>query len=397
MFRQLLVKLGQNQSVIKPSSYFLLKCHSHTATYTLGIIDIAKSQDRSLSLKVSESVYVNIKFRAKSVGYATASLKACYDSIKQIVKEDFYFYDVYSNKIQPMTDRLAYYDSSSQQYQDKQLGIVKIAKLNQDSKFRKQVVLHIDKRVEMYRNKINNQQKTTQEYYDNYTLTMTIAVELHDKVSDVIKCIEEHMKADIKPTTTELLKITSTKTSATIESLICSNSKLMQSEYVLMTDLFDLIITNEKGSSNSSLIDYVKIEQKRHDACVNGSFLQDILPVDCLNKTEPLSIYLPTSAPSLLLIRLPNELQFSDMKLAIKSPSGLFQQTEKPDTRYRLLSIITGISGYYDVLSNHNDYSKLEQGCKLMSNVEGEMTVSLNEIMPRVNYMLYQLATSMDD
>ena len=164
-----------------------------------------------------------------------------------------------------------------------------------------------------------------------------------------------------------------------------------------MMDLLGLHVNDNCGYSNSTLYLPTTNEAVSHSLCVKGSFLQAILPLESMNPGSQLSKYLPSTAPSLLLIRSPQLIHEFDMNLIYKPPSGIFQHTEKPDTRYRLLSIITNLSGYYEVLSNHNDYDKIDQSCKLMSNIEGEMTVSLDDIKLRIEYILYQLTASMDD
>ena len=116
-----------------------------------------------------------------------------------------------------------------------------------------------------------------------------------------------------------------------------------------------------------------------------------------MNSGVKLSKFLPSAAPSLLLIRFPELVHEFDMNLVCKAPSGVFQHTEKPGTKYQLLSIMTSMSGYYDLLTNHKNFTKLEEGCKLMSNVRGEITLSLKDVLPCVRYIVYQLTTSTDD
>lgn len=231
---------------------------------------------------------------------------------------------------------------------------------------------------------------------DTYTISTVIAVDVSTTVADILSYLKTHILTDFKSQQGYTITVSADNSTATIGSLIIKRNDLVQSVCIKLEDIVKVNVTSNSGYQNP-VHGFTSSARLSKSLCVKGNFLQTVLPLESMNPGVQLSKFLSSAAPSLFLIHFPQLVHEFDMSLAIKSPSGLFQHTEKPDTKYRLLSIITSISGYYEVLSNHNDYNKLEQGCKLMSNVQGEITLSLEEILPCARYMLYQLAAFIDD
>ena len=390
MFKQLVVHLGMTESANKiVTDASLVRCYKYMPSNTLGVISLDKTEEAVVCVKITETTSISIKFKKNSVGYATASLSSCYESIKELLKYDFYFYDIQTMKLLPFTEKLIKYDSVMQQHVTK-IGIARILRNpNSSVKLNREVILtltHFNIAL------LDQNGRATA----NCKTSTIIAADVTTPVADILNNLTTYFKTDIKAHKTYIIKANSPSSTLTIESLIANRSDLTKAECVDMVDLLGLTVTDGSGYSNSAFMTTMSQAISR-SLCVKGSFLQTVLPLESMIPGVQLSKYLPQTAPSLLLIRFPQLIHEFDMNLIYKPPSGIFQHTEKPDTRYRLLSIITNLSGYYEVLSNHNDYDKIDQSCKLMSNIEGEMTVSLDDIKLRIEYILYQLTASMDD
>ena len=390
MFKQLVVHLSMTESAnISKTEASLVKCYKYMPSNTLGVIILDKTEEAVVCVKITETTSISIMFKKNSVGYATASLSSCYESIKELLKYDFYFYDIQTMKLLPFTEKLIKYDSVTQQHVTK-IGIARILRNpNSSVKLNREVILTLTN----FNIAFINQNGSTVGSCKTSTI---IAADVTTPVADILKNLTTYIKTDIKQTQSYIIKVNSPSSTLTIESLIAKRSDLTKAECVDMMDLLGLTVTDGSGYSNTAYMSAMS-QAVSHSLCVKGSFLQTVLPLESMSPGVQLSTYLPQAAPSLLLIRFPQLIHEFDMNLIYKPLSGIFQHTEKPDTRYRLLSIITNLSGYYEVLSNHSGYDKIDQSCKLMSNIAGEMTVSLDSIKPRVEYILYQLIAPMDD
>ena len=394
MFKQLVDYLAARQSIMPSTTDTdIMRLFTYAPESTIGVIDLDATQEAVVRVKISECQSIRLILKKNSAGYATASLNSCYDIVKGIVKHDFYFYCISTMTILPFTERLCTFVTGEQQPQVKIAVARIVTKGNCASRVKREIMLVV-KDLEITLRRLDSQKRMVD---GKYCPTLLIVVELSATVDDVLDYLTDYILKDNKPPKDGAnIKLTSDISESTLETLLLSNN-LLKAKYVPLTKIIDFTTDSSGYGYSKILVDYTKKKIRTDTLCVNGNFLQTILPFESMNTGEKLSKYLSPIGPRLLLIRFPELILKCDINLIQNPPSGLFQQTEKPDTKYRLLSIITSISGYYDVLTNHNDYCKLEKSCKLMSNVEGEMTVSLNEILPRVNCMLYQLSTSIDD
>ena len=144
MLKQLVIHLGMTESTnISVTEASLVKSYKYMPSNTLGVMmtGLIKPEEAVVNVKITETTSISIKSKKNTVEYATASLSSVYESIKEILKYDFYFYDIQTMKILPFTEKLINYDSVTQQYVTK-IGIAKrLNKLNSTVRLNREIIL----------------------------------------------------------------------------------------------------------------------------------------------------------------------------------------------------------------------------------------------------------------
>ena len=126
--------------------------------------------------------------------------------------------------------------------------------------------------------------------------------------------------------------------------------------------------------------------------------LQAILPIDCHKlKFENL---LPSTAPSVLVLTMSQQVSSLPHSLLTRPPTYAWPQTEKANSKYRLVAVVNHVAGNFEVVANSQAFASIEDGCLMTSNVRGESSVSLADLHLRAKYLVYQLVpvnSAMDD
>ena len=372
----------------------LMKMFSYSNGSTLGYFNIGKKEKTHISVKISETNMVNIEFIKGCLSYSFVTLKACYNIIKDTVKSDFEFIllDGDTIKILPLNTKLSYlvdHNTTSKST----LGIATVVDSENDDKKTDRdgyVLLRYETSLSIY-----SSNDTIYSYAQSIpTIQLGFLVNVRCSLEKVLNAIADYITSDVESVTK-------------CQVVTCQTQPIDVS--ITISELFKTITGDQPKSSYdlhslaTIIIHSTGVTDKTRNRLVSSSLkalktTTQCLPIDLLgsmllagNIDSPLDGVMPAKPPSILLVHNAQKWSSFFRALLTESPSVFWPASAIKSHVYVLIATVNHFAGLYSTIINHQRFSTISDGCKMMSITSGQTCINLNDLSDRLSIAVYQL------